>query len=506
MDLQNRNKIITIREFEALLLQKNLLLSHPTDLTTPIASLTPRLASLQPGDGFLAYAGVHVDGHQAIPQAIKQGAGFLVGEKPAPTPCPIPYLQVRNARDAWAWWESLRNGHPQGSLTLLGVTGTNGKSSVVWMTRALLKLSKIPCLSIGTLGAFLGETHIKLTHTTPDPDVLFPLLEQARRAGIQYVIMEVSSHSIEQGKVGPLSFSAAAFTNFSRDHLDFHLTLEAYWNTKTRLFSELLQENGTAIVNSALAARLLGYKILGVHLYIYGPQTEDAQPTAQYATLLPSTGIQPEGTPLSFMYENKKWEGLIPFIGAHNQENFLAALLITQTCTQKLPPVALWNQIPQIPGRLEKIHVPGSPLVLVDFAHKPGALAAVLRTARTLTTQKLWVLFGCGGDRDPGKRPQMGAIAKDLADFVCLTSDNPRSEDPKAIIREIEEGLLPSTAYCIKENRREAIAWILAQASEPDVVVIAGKGDETVQIYGDEHRPFSDSQVVRECLQPKAIP
>lgn len=501
MEPQLCKKHPTLCELEALLSEKQLLLSTPTQLSTPIHGITPRLGKLQPGEGFLAYAGVHIDGHDGIPQAVQQGAGFVVGEKAAPQNSSIPYIQVRNGREAWSWWESLKAGHPQDHLTILGVTGTNGKTSTVWMTRALLEASGVPCLSMGTLGAFWGQEHRSYGHTTPDPDVLFPLLATASKTGIRHVVMEVSSHSIEQKKVAPLRFFSAAFTCFSRDHLDFHLTLEAYWHAKTQLFSQLLQ--GRAIVHAAIASRLLGDVAPLSDLCTYGPTGAFPTPTA---TLLPNPIFTPEGTPLSFLYEGQRFEGHIPFLGTHNQENFLAALLLTQVCTGKISDSTLWKAVPQIPGRLEQIQRPRAPLVLVDFAHKPGALAAVLHTARTLTSQKLWVVFGCGGNRDTGKRPQMGAIARECADFVCLTSDNPRSEDPMAILREIEAGVLPSSAYVLIENRRDAIHWVLAQASEHDVVVIAGKGDETVQIYGDERRPFSDSLVVREYLQAKAAP
>jgi UDP-N-acetylmuramoyl-L-alanyl-D-glutamate--2,6-diaminopimelate ligase len=234
----------------------------------------------------LAYAGVHIDGHDAIPRAIQQGISFLVGEKPKDKTCSLPYLHVRNARAAWAWWESLRAGHPQEGLTILGVTGTNGKTSTVWMTRALLQQSGLTCLSIGTLGAFLGETHTPLVHTTPDPDVLYPLLAKARQAGIQHVVMEVSSHSIEQGKVEPLTFFAAAFTSFSRDHLDFHLTLEGYWHTKTQLFTRLLQREGHVVVHTTLVSRLLDSGFSGTYLYTYGDTKESHISTAHCAIRL----------------------------------------------------------------------------------------------------------------------------------------------------------------------------------------------------------------------------
>lgn len=466
------------------------------------------------GDCFLAYRGVSSNGHDHLEKVIPLGAGFLVVEDAnrLPKDCRVPWAQVKSGRAAWAFLASHAFGHPQSCLTVLGVTGTNGKSSTAWITGQLLGAMGIPSLVIGTLGAHMGTEMIPTTHTTPDPDVLYALFALALDRGVRVVAMEVSSHSVVQEKVGPIRFDGCAFTSFSRDHLDLHGTMEEYWNAKWQLFTALAKKNARLILNDGLepAPKLADLKGETV---VYGLDAAARKKAwgAKHAMSLKIERGGFRGSTIALDYDGKRIQGEIPYFAKHAVENFAAALLLAEKAAEKLPPPELWPGLAPVRGRLEQVIGPSSlkhlPAVVVDYAHTPDALEKTLRVVRPMTVGKLAVVFGCGGDRDRGKRPMMGGIAAKLADKVYVTSDNPRSEEPGAIIDEIVSGIgkavdqtVQSSNVVTEPDRAKAINRAIQEAGPDDLVVIAGKGHETYQIIKGKTLAFDDREVAAECL------
>jgi UDP-N-acetylmuramoyl-L-alanyl-D-glutamate--2,6-diaminopimelate ligase len=387
-------------------------------------------------------------------------------------------------------------GNPSHGLKIVGVTGSNGKTSTVALASFLLARAGMKTLSVGTLGLrewqgteykILGETGF----TSPDAPLLQSLLAQARDQKFEAVVMEVSSHALALGRVGAIAFDVAAFTNLSRDHLDFHGSMESYAEAKKSFFTEHLRYSqkfkaSTAVLNrgdafgdrwiSEIAKEL---KILSFRL------GDDSKITEQ--SLSETTVEGAEG----------RWK--LPLVGAFNVENALCALAAARALVPGLMPA--FEHFPGIPGRLELLQK-GTQRYFVDYAHTPDALEKALALLASLKRpeQKLWCLFGCGGDRDPGKRPMMGAIAARLAERIVLTSDNPRFEDPHKILDQIEAGIAADSRPKIQriENRREALRYLTENLGEHDIALVAGKGPENYQIIGDKKHPFDDKEVLRE--------
>lgn len=456
------------------------------------------------GDLFLAYRGVASDGHDHVDQAVRAGASCLVVEDQSavPSDCSVPWFAVKSGRAAWTQLAAEAFGQPQKGLTLIGVTGTNGKTSTVWMIRQLLRAAGLPSLAIGTLGAFLGDEELPTAHTTPDPDQLYALLAQARDAKITYVAMEVSSHAIEQEKLLPLRYSACGFTSFSRDHLDFHGTMAAYMTAKTRLFTELAAPAATFVLNDGLEPdpRLVGSK----SIFVYGSESASRAafiaPHALPATLM-AVSSSFSGTHARIAMPGRRVEGQVPYFARHALENFLCAFLLAESvATRELGP-DLWSKLLPVPGRLEPVVGKRQVEVVVDYAHTPDALEKTLKVLRPYCKGKLSVVFGCGGDRDPGKRPEMGRLAEQLADQVYVTSDNPRTEDPPRILDGIRGGLTRPDKARFEVDRAKAIRQAIADARPGDMVLVAGKGHETYQILGTQKIHFDDREVARSALE-----
>jgi UDP-N-acetylmuramoyl-L-alanyl-D-glutamate--2,6-diaminopimelate ligase len=449
-----------------------------------------------PGCGFIAYAGVASDGHNYIAGANAAGAAFIVCERPvSEAAVKVPVFVVTSGRAAWSVLAAAACGSPQNSVTMLGVTGTNGKTSTAWMTRQLLQHAGIPCVMIGTLGAWIGDNFHETKHTTPDPDYFYPMLKHALDAGIRTCVMEVSSHAIAQEKLTPVTYDAAAFTSFSRDHLDFHKDEDDYFATKSRLFDRMTKPGGTKIFCSRLSR--LPASAGGDDSIIYGLSSLNNP----YKSCKNQLEISVDRETLSgseITVRGKK--GLLPYFGAHALENFAAALLLASRVTEKVWDEKHWSRLSQVPGRLERVTGTKDVDVFVDYAHTPDALEKTLTFLKKYRKRSLLVVFGCGGDRDPGKRPQMGAIACGLADCTFVTSDNPRTEDPAAIIRQILAGTTSGQPVTSIADRREAIAAAIQKASPGDIILIAGKGHETYQIIGDKVLPFDDREVARAFL------
>ena len=466
-----------------------------------------RTDGLQDTDIFIAIKGEHTDSHDLIALAVRNGAGMLVIENReklgalATAEHTVNWLQVSNTRAAWTILSARAYGNPEQKLQFYGVTGTDGKTSTVWLASQLIRRHQQKCLSLGTLGAYDGTTHWKLEHTTADPPVFFSALADCKAKAIPNVIMEVSSHSLIQQKVCNIKFSGAVLTSFSRDHLDFHKNMKDYWAAKCLLFESLLKKDGKAIVHHKLLEDFPEASIPTRDLWTYGFDPEQNVKRDLHVALL---DCQPHthGQYIRFTFRGETFEGAIPYLGMHNAENFIAAWLIAESVLSYSPAPETWTDLAPIPGRCELVSTSESaPKVYVDFAHTPQALRMILTTLRKSVRGKLWVVFGCGGDRDRGKRPEMAAIAEILADRLFLTSDNPRHEEPLSIIAEMRAGLKMPTQATIEVDRKKAIGLAIKEAALMDTILIAGKGHESEQIIGDRKTPFSDQATARQFLK-----
>ena len=389
---------------------------------------------------------------------------------------------------------------PHQSLHFIGITGTNGKTSCVWMLRQMLMATGYRVLSLGTLGTYFNETKVDTTHTTPDPPQLFSWLAEALDKKVTHVVMEVSSHALAHGRMDPLRFATAGFTSFSRDHLDFHGDMDAYWQAKWMLFDRYLAPDGRAIIAADLVARL-PHNYSHNDLWFYGVKPSKALPSPNFVEVIEAQGAHPTHFIVHEKARLSELNGSLAYLGHHAQENFALALTAFHQVTESWFDSSKWSQLPQIPGRLEAVVGDSQqPWVLVDYAHTPDALEKALEFCRSLSRGQVICVFGCGGERDSGKRTLMGEIASRCSDVVIVTSDNPRGEDPASIIDDILEGKINGATWHRIEERQQAIAYAIFNADDKDVVLIAGKGHETYQIIGTKKWPFDDRQVAKEAL------
>ncbi|MEO8156622.1 MAG: UDP-N-acetylmuramoyl-L-alanyl-D-glutamate--2,6-diaminopimelate ligase [Betaproteobacteria bacterium] len=450
------------------------------------------------GDLFLAYPGQSADGRAHIAQAIVAGASAVVWDSHGfqwDADWQVPNVGVADLRAHLGEIASRFFGNPSRDLWLAGVTGTNGKTSCShWIAQSLSRLGRKTAV-IGTLGSgFSGELDLAI-NTTPDPVTLQSRLADLRSSGAAGCAMEVSSHGIDQGRVNGVEFDVALFTNLTRDHLDYHQTMQSYGATKARLFHWPHLKHAVINVDDQFGRELAGSidrsrtNVLG-----YGLGSGEI---AGHRLDLSTRGLKLEiTTPWGAAHLSSR------LIGAFNATNLLGVLGVLMTADVSLhDAVELLAQVEPVPGRLQMIRTPNAPLVVVDYAHTPDALEKVLRSLRDLLSSgaKLHCVFGCGGDRDPGKRPLMGEVATRLAHRVIITSDNPRSEDPHAIIDDVAVGA--HAGYEIEPDRYNAIVAALETAAPDDVVLIAGKGHEAYQEIGTQRLPFDDVEVARETLR-----
>jgi UDP-N-acetylmuramoyl-L-alanyl-D-glutamate--2,6-diaminopimelate ligase len=473
-------------------LRAQALLLEAVDGSTVVTGITDDSRAVRPGDLFCAWVGSSADAHAFVPAAAAAGAAAALVERRVPE-APVPQLVSRDGRRAAAAASALLHGDAGERLLLAGVTGTNGKTTTVWLLRHMLatRYSAASIGTLGTLGADGGPSFPGESLTTPGPVELPRTLAALERAGIDAVAMEVSSHALDQGRVHGLAFDVAVFTNLSRDHLDYHGTIEAYTEAKRSLVRQL-RHDGTAVINAddpawtglwADAPRALTFSI------------EDSDADVHAAAL----ELTPAGASFDLVAAGHVVPVQLPLVGAYNVENALAAAAVCSALGFELPEIAAGlATAPQVPGRLERISVAPCP-VLRDYAHTPDALERVLEALKPLVDGRLVLLFGAGGDRDRGKRPLMGAVAERWADLAIVTSDNPRTEDPDRIIDDIESGMSAGRHTRIAD-RRAAIGHALAQARPDDVILLAGKGHEDYQIIGREKLPFDERTVVAELL------
>jgi UDP-N-acetylmuramoyl-L-alanyl-D-glutamate--2,6-diaminopimelate ligase len=474
-------------------------------LPATIRGLTDDSRRVVAGGCFVAVRGLRADGRRFIPQAVERGARAVVAEPPDPLPGEtVGRILVPDTRRALPQLAGAYFGHPSRALTVVGITGTNGKTTTSYLCEALLRARGLATGVIGTIQYVVRDRVRGASQTTPDAIELQGLLAEMVAAGVGGVAMEVSSHALALRRVDGIGFDVAVFTNLTQDHLDFHGTMEGYAAAKRRLFFELLSAGGkagpTAILNGddpvgaewakTLPGRVLTFG-LGPGHAIRPLQHESGLGGIQFVATSPAGPVRIAS----------------PLIGEHNVMNLLGAVGIGIALGLGPPAIAAaLASVTRVPGRFEQVEAGQDFLVVVDYAHTPDALQRVLETARRLTPGRLGVVFGAGGDRDRGKRPIMGRIAAAMADRVWLTSDNPRSEDPAAIIEEIAAGVAPAPrlGYVRCPDRRDAIHQALAWAGAGDTVVLAGKGHEPYQIIGQRVLPFDDRLVAREVLAGRA--
>lgn len=438
---------------------------------------------------FFCVKGSTSDGHDFAADAIGRGAAALVVEHWLDVD--VPQVLVPRVRVAMGPISSLFFGNPASQMEVVGVTGTNGKTTTTFLVESILQAAGVSPGLIGTTGIRIAGRQLASEHTTPEAPDLHRLLRRMLDAGVSGVAMEVSSHGLDQHRVGGVRFSCAVFTNLSQDHLDYHVTLEDYFQAKARLFTREMAEK--AVVNHDSAeGRRLAKGDLPTITYGLG---EGADVTATAVAATPS-GI-------SFEVAGVRVESRLR--GMFNVENCLAAFA-TARCLGIEDAYSAQGiaAVEGVPGRFEPVDEGQDFAVLVDYAHTPDGVENVLRAARSLAARRLIVVLGCGGDRDRGKRPLMGRGATSLADLAIITSDNPRSEDPAAIIADIEAGAREGGgSFEIEPDRHQAIRLALTSAGPGDVVVIAGKGHETGQEFADRTIPFDDRVVAREELRAR---
>jgi UDP-N-acetylmuramoyl-L-alanyl-D-glutamate--2,6-diaminopimelate ligase len=469
---------------------------------------------VKPGSLFVAVRGFHSDGHQFISQAIKQGALAIVAEKQAvpPVPAGIPLLLVDDSRRALALLANTFFGHPSRRLLLTGITGTNGKTTTTYLVKSIVEAAGHTAGLIGTIDYRVGDTVYPAPNTTPESLELQRLLSEMVGLGTRHCIIEVSSHALALGRIEGCEFAAAGFTNLTQDHLDFHESMDVYFQAKLRLFTGLSPE-AWAIINSDDAR---GTEIVR--------KTRARVITTGFSEL---ANVRPVGAIRhginGLMFDAASPAGTIPvespLVGRYNIYNILTAIGIGTALGVSAEMIARGiRNMKAVPGRMEKVDE-GQPFgVVVDYAHTEDAIVRLLESVREVAAKRIITVFGCGGDRDRTKRPAMGAAAITGSDIVIVTSDNPRTEDPLSIIRDIEQGLrergVKTSAqdagrqvapgkkpYIVIPGRHEAVAVAIGLARPGDVVVLAGKGHEDYQIIGETKMRFDDREVAREEIR-----
>ncbi len=455
----------------------------------PVAGVTADSRQVAPGFVFFAVPGVKADGLSFAPQAIAKGAIAVVSEKDAALA--VPHVRVGDVRAALS--HAAAAFHGRQPKTIAAVTGTSGKTSVAAFTRQIWLALGHSAAALGTTGVVAPSGAVYGSLTTPDPVTLHKILDQLAGDGVTHLAMEASSHGLDQRRLDGVRLAAAAFTNLSRDHLDYHPTLEDYLAAKLRLFETLLQPGQPAVIDadSDVADKVIAAcNARGLKVFTTGRKGQHLR--------LVSSHSGPASTMLTIEHAGVHLSINLPLTGGFMASNALvAAGLAIVTGGDASRVFGALEHLQGAPGRLEKIGERNGAPVLVDYAHKPDALEKVLQALRPLAAGRLIVVFGCGGDRDAGKRPIMGEIAGRLADVVIVTDDNPRSEDPAKIRRAILEAAPGAREIA---DRRAAIATAVAMLGQGDVLVVAGKGHETGQIVGDKTLPFSDHEAIRAAL------
>ncbi len=447
--------------------------------------------TVKPGDLFVAVTGFAADGHKFIPMALEKGAAAVLCEH---GPVDAPHIVTGSSRAALAVLGANWFGHPAESMKIIGITGTNGKTTSTYLLKTVLER----CLGakvglIGTICNMIGSEELETERTTPESFEVQALLAKMRDAGCTHVVMEVSSHALLLNRVDCISFEAGVFTNLTEDHLDFHKTMEAYGEAKAQLFARCrksvlnLDDDWVEVMRKKVNGPLLSYAV-------------------KNAADLTARDIQLESDHVAFTAVCGGEESLVRLgiPGGFTVYNALAVTGAALMLGAKLPEIAAaLREAKGVKGRVEVVPTPGKDYtVLIDYAHTPDSLENVLKSVRGFCKGRVIAVFGCGGDRDPIKRPIMGRIGVELSDLAVITSDNPRTEDPNEIIRQITAGFEGSSKpFQVIENRRKAIRWAMDHAGKDDIIVLCGKGHETYQILGTEKTHLDEREEVAACLE-----
>ncbi len=480
------------------------------NLEVELSGITDDSREVAQGSLFVAVKGQQVDGHSFVAQVCRQQIGGVVVQAPFQAPSHVrkeggpAWIEVKDSRKALGQLASRFFQDPSQSLLMVGVTGTNGKTTVVHVSQAILERGGYRTGLMGTVGYHVGQEYQAASHTTPGAIPLQAFLHRMVEAGMDTAVLEVSSHALALDRVEGCGFDTVVFTNLTQDHLDFHETMESYYHAKLRLFQEFVvpaSKTGPkrAIINidDAWGVRLQAETPVPVWTYSLRRRADI------YAT---NVTLSMDGTRFTVHTPRGSLDIQSALVGEHNVSNLLASIGVGLARGMSLDDVRQGILgFRTVPGRFEHVEAGQDFSVIVDYAHTEDALAQLLAAARQLRRERIITVFGCGGDRDPGKRPKMGRVAAQRSDVVFLTSDNPRTEDPEAILRDIEQGVLGLSAsergasYVITD-RRAAIRAALLEARPGDVVLIAGKGHEDYQVIGKTRHRFDDREVVRELL------
>jgi UDP-N-acetylmuramoyl-L-alanyl-D-glutamate--2,6-diaminopimelate ligase len=470
------------------------------DAMTKLFKISPRTLEydsrrVKPGSAFFAIPGMKMDGYDFVGDALKKGAGVIVSQRPAPPSITVPWIQVPEIRAFLAGAAARFQGEPSHRMQLVGITGTNGKTTTAYLIHSILRL-RGPALLMGTVETIVGERRHSSELTTPESVDIQQQLREAVDAGCRFGAMEVSSHAIELRRVLGCAFPVAVFTNLTRDHLDFHSSMDEYFAAKAKLFDRAFNPAlRCAVVNrdDEFGRRLKPPE--DVRRILFGFAAD-----ADIRPIDPHTSVEGTRMKVSFFGESAQVQSSL--IGRHNIYNLLAAAASCHALGFSTSEIARGlASAPQVPGRFEKVDVSAPFSVVIDYAHTPDALRNLLQLARSVTQGSLICLFGAGGDRDRSKRPEMGKVAAELADRLIVTSDNPRSEDPERIIREIAAGIPEGNErYVTIVDRVEAIRHAIATAEPGDLVLLAGKGHETYQDVRGRKIHMDEREIVRGAL------
>ena len=466
-------------------------------LDVDVAALECDSRKVTPGACFVAVPGVNVDGHLFVADAIRKGARVIVAEKPLDVPAEVLLVQVEDARRALAELASRWHDHPSRAVRCIGITGTNGKTTTAFLLRHILDFCDEPAGLIGTVEYAAGGERLEASTTTPEALEIHRLLSQMRRSGMTRAVMEVSSHALDQRRTHGIPFDAAVFTNLTHDHLDYHGNMGRYLDAKLKLFRGLDRRAAAIINRDASCANSVVAEASAARVFTYA-----IEKSADFRAHIAQMTVN--GTTFELEDPHSRRDVSIGLVGRHNVYNVLAAVATAQALgLDGDRVVAALDAFDGVPGRLER--VASKPFsVFVDYAHTDDALANVLGCLSDVTAGRLIVVFGCGGDRDRTKRPKMGRVAEKRADVTVVTSDNPRSESPQAIVDEILVGMAhPGDAHVVLD-RREAIDRALSLARPGDCVLIAGKGHEPYQIFADHTIQFDDRVTARELVAARS--
>lgn len=470
------------------------ILACTADLDTEISGISYDSRKTRPGDLFVAVKGFQADGHRFIPKAMELGAAVVLCQDIPQGD--VPYVQIDDCRRGLALASREFYGNPAAEMKIIGFTGTSGKTSSTHIMKHVLETvcdAKVGL--IGTNGNMIGDEHIHSEFTTPESLELHALFRRMADAGCSHVVMEVSSHSLALQRVAGINFDVAVFTNLSQDHLDLHGTMDEYAAEKRKIFAQC----SLGCINGDDAQANFMAEGAACPMMLYSAERSDVQLFAKDIRLS-ATGVR-----FAAVYGGEIAITKLAIPGMFSVHNALGVMAASLSLGLALSDVAdAIGTALGVKGRMESVPTDGDYSIIIDYSHKPDALENVLKTLRPVTKGRLMVLFGCGGDRDRGKRPIMGSIAADNSDFVIVTSDNPRTEEPLAIIAEIVPGVKDrGTAYKVIPDRIEAIGWAIDNAAPGDVILLAGKGHEDYQIIGHEKIHMDEREIVADFLEKR---